>query len=133
MPNQSAPVNGKSRYSGWYYDGVNDVLEYYHKGTRVGQASGAVQTFDGAPVFGASGITVPTGNLIDTAGDIRVTAGNFRAGVVSTFGTTEPTSALVMKAGTAPVGAITTSGGIFASATVVRKIIADGTVTNVET
>jgi hypothetical protein len=38
-----------------------------------------------------------------------------------------------MKSGTAPAGAITTSGGIFSSDTVVRKIIAAGTVSNVET
>jgi hypothetical protein len=38
-----------------------------------------------------------------------------------------------MKTGTAPVGAITTSGGIYSSSTVVRKVIADGTNSNVET
>ncbi len=38
-----------------------------------------------------------------------------------------------MKQGTAAAGAITTSSGLFASATVLRKIIADGTVSNVET
>ena len=64
---------------------------------------------------------------------VKVTAGNLRLGAISAFATTEPTSAVVMKAGTAPAGAITTSGGIFSSATVVRKIIADGTVSNVET
>lgn len=54
-------------------------------------------------------------------------------GTVSTFGTTQPTNTLVLRAGTAPVGAITTAGGLFSSATVVQKIIADGTVSNVET
>lgn len=71
--------------------------------------------------------------VLATTGDVKVTAGNLRLGAISTFGTTEPTLAVVMKAGTAPAGAITTSGGLFASATVVRKIIADGTVSNVET
>lgn len=73
------------------------------------------------------------GNLTAIDGDVRITAGNLRLGAISTFGTTEPTSAVVMKTGTAPVGAITTSGGLFSSTTVVRKIIADGTASNVET
>lgn len=72
-------------------------------------------------------------NFIQTTGDVRIVAGNLRLGAISTFGTTEPTSAVVMKAGTAPAGAITTSGGLFSSATVVQKIIAAGTVSNVET
>ena len=54
-------------------------------------------------------------------------------GTVSAFGTTQPTNALVLREGTAPVGAITTAVGLFSSATVVRKIIADGTASNVET
>ena len=82
----------------------------------------------------ASTTTMTSGTqLTVTTGDARVTAGNVRLGAVETFATTEPTSALVMKAGTAPAGAITTSGGIFSSATVVQKIIAAGTVSNVET
>ena len=54
-------------------------------------------------------------------------------GTVSAFSTTKPTNTLVFREGTAPAGAITTAGGLFSSATVVRKIIADGTVSNVET
>lgn len=53
-------------------------------------------------------------------------------GTVSAFGTTQPTNTLVLREGTAPAGAITTAGGLFSSATVIRKIIADGTVSNVE-
>lgn len=59
--------------------------------------------------------------------------GNLRLGVASAFATTEPVSAVVMKAGTAPAGAITTSGGIFTDGTTVKKIIADGTVSDVQT
>jgi hypothetical protein len=87
----------------------------------------------GTTITAGTGLTVTTGNSVVTAGDLRVTAGNERLGAVAAFATTEPTSALVMKQGTAPVGAVTTSGGVFSSATVVRKIIADGTVSNVET
>jgi len=119
------------RYTGWWKDPVNNRLDHYYNGTRVASSSAAVFAVVGA----ATATTTVTGatGVIATTGDVDATAGNFRAGVKSTFATTEPTSALVMKTGTAPVGAITTSSGIFASATVVRKIIADGTASNVET
>lgn len=142
MPNLNAPAS--KRYNGWYRDQVNGVLEWYHNGTKVGQASGSAVTFAGGitatttvasttTMTAGTGLTVTTGNAVVTAGDARVTAGNFRAGAVSAFATTEPTSAIVFKSGTAFAGAITTSGGLMSSDTVVRKIIADGTVSNVET
>lgn len=59
--------------------------------------------------------------------------GNVAHGAVSAFATTEPVSAATFKQGTAPAGAVTTSGGIFTNGTVVQKIIAAGTVSNVET
>lgn len=96
-------------------------------------SSGALTVTAGGLTVTAGGLTVTADNLVVTAGDGRVTAGNLRLGAVSTFATTEPTSAVVMKTGTAPVGAIATSGGLFSSSTVVRKIIADGTASNVET
>ena len=82
-------------------------------------------------VTASAALTVTTGNLTTAAGDNRVTAGNLRLGVVSAFNTTEPTSAVVMKTGTAPSGAITTSSGIVASSTALNMIIADGTVSTV--
>ncbi len=96
-------------------------------------SSGALTVTSGGLTVTAGGATITAGNLVVTAGDARVTAGNLRLGAVSAFGTTEPTSAVVMKSGTAPAGAIATSGGVFSSDTVVRKIIAAGTVSNVET
>lgn len=54
-------------------------------------------------------------------------------GTVSAFGTNEGTNVIVFRSGTAPAGAITTASGLFASATVLRKIIADGTVSDVQT
>jgi ethanolamine utilization microcompartment shell protein EutS len=109
----------------------------YQAGVRIAQISSALLAQIGAitattTITAGTGLTVTAGNGVITAGDLRVTAGNARLGAVSAFATTEPTSALVMKAGTAPVGAITTSGGIFSTATVVQKIIAAGTVNNVE-
>ncbi len=80
-----------------------------------------------------TGLTVTTGNSVNTAGDERVTAGNFRLGAIETFAMTEPTSAVVMKTGTAPVGTITTSGGLFSTSTVIFKIVAGGTADNVGT
>ena len=155
MPKRNAPANG-SHYTGWFNDQVNSVLELYYNGTKVAQASASAFTITGAltspstiastttitagtsisattTVTAGTGLTVTAGNATVSSGDVRITAGNERLGVVSAFATTEPTSAVVMKAGTAPAGAITTSGGIFSSATVVQKIIAAGTVSNVET
>ena len=161
MPKRNTPSN-TTRYTGWYNDQVNNVLELFYNGTKVAQASASAFTITGAltspssiastttivagstitattsvaagtTVTAGTGLTVTTGNSTITAGDLRITAGNERLGAIEAFATTEPTSALVMKTGTAPAGAITTSGGIFSSATVVRKIIAAGTVSNVET
>lgn len=75
---------------------------------------------------GAAGFTLPTG-------DAKIVAGNLRLGAISAFATTEPTSWAVFKAGTQPSGAITTSGGIGANATTMQKIIAAGTINNIET
>ena len=120
-------------HNGWRYDPSNTRLDFYFRGTRVGHIAAAAFVSTQAMTIDAGGLTITAGNAVATAGDVRVTAANVRLGAVETFGTTEPTSAVVLKAGTAPAGAITTSGGVFSSATVVQKIIADGTVSNVET
>ena len=52
-------------------------------------------------------------------------------GAATALATTEPTSALILKQGTQAAGAIATSSAIMANATILRKIIADGTVSNV--
>ena len=82
-------------------------------------------------------MTVTTGNLLTATGDNRVTAGNTRLGAVEAFtggGATEPTSAVVMKEGTNPVGAITTSSAIFVTTggATISKIIASNTVSQIE-
>ena len=142
MPLLNAPAS--ARYTGWYRDQVNGRLEVYYNGTKVAEASAAAFAVTGAlsatttlaattTITAGTGLTVTTGNAVVSAGDARVTAGNLRLGAVSAFATTEPTSAVVMKTGTAPSGAITTSGGIFTDGTTVKKIIADGTVSDVQT
>ena len=132
-----------STHKGWKFDQDNSRLDIMYNGVRVGSANAngvaVVGTLSSTTALTSStsiaATTTVTGGtgVIATTGDVDTTAGNFRAGVKSAFATTEPTSALVMKTGTAPAGAITTSGGLFSSATVVQKIIAAGTVSNVET
>ena len=119
-------------HNGWRWDPANSRLDMYYRGTRVGSLD--VNSYDLIMATNVTGgIAAVTGNLTATAGDLRVTAGNARLGAVSTFATTEPISAVVMKTGTAPSGAVTTSGGIFTDGTTVKKIIADGTVSDVQT
>ena len=135
MPNQATAKS--PRHRGWYFDQVNNRLAAVFNGTEILDFDAndvlitPATTVTGALV-GSGAITAGTG-LTVTAGDGKITAGNLRLGAIETFATTEPTSAVVMKTGTAPAGAITTSGGIFSSATVVQKIIAAGTVSNIET
>jgi hypothetical protein len=52
-------------------------------------------------------------------------------GAETAFASTEPTSAIVFKTGTQAAGAIVTSSALMANDTVLRKIIADGTVSSV--
>ena len=75
--------------------------------------------------------TVTTGDLTVTAGDAHVTAQNLYMGAETAFATTEPTSAVIFKQGTAFAGAIGTSSAIQSNGTLLRKVIADGTVSNV--
>jgi len=73
-----------------------------------------------------------TGTLASVAdGDLQVLAENLYMGAATAFATTEPTSALILKQGTQAAGAIATSSAIMANATVLRKIVADGTVSSV--
>jgi hypothetical protein len=116
------------RLRGWKYDHANSNLEVWVNGTNVG-------TFDDATTglnILSNGMTVTAGDLTVTAGDAHVVAENLYMGAETAFATTEPTSAIIFKDGTAPAGAIVTSSAIFASATVMRKIIANGTVSNID-
>lgn len=66
------------------------------------------------------------------AAGVQVT-GNVEHGAVSAFASTAPVSAATFKTGTAPAGAAATSGGIFTDGTTMKKIIADGTVSDIQT
>ena len=73
-----------------------------------------------------------TGSLVSAAdGDLQVLAENLYLGAATASATTEPTSAAIFKSGTQAAGAIGTSSALMANATVLRKIIADGTVSSV--
>ena len=122
-----------SIHRGFRYEPASSRLSIYYNGTRITNVTASGMAVENGNFTSNAGVTSTTGNIVATAGDLRATVGNLRLGPVNAFGTTEPTQAMVFEAGTAPAGAITTSGGLFSSATVVQKIIADGTVSNVET
>jgi hypothetical protein len=88
---------------------------------------------EGEPVDGSNVTGTTSWAVLIAANDLGLLTGNVRLGVKNTFASTEPTQALVIEAGTAPAGAITTSSALFASSTVLKKIDADGTVSDVET
>lgn len=94
--------------------------------TQTGGNSDQVLFADASAKILYFGQTAWAANFLN--GMVKVTLGT-----VSAFGTTQPTNTLVLREGTAPAGAITTAVGLFSSATVMRKIIADGTASNVET
>lgn len=146
------------RYSGWWQPPVGNTsgaghgtsLEYYVNGVKVGAVSSALHAVTGAltasttiasttTMTAGTGITVTTGNvsLSAAAAEFVATGGNVRIGNPGVFATTQPQGAVIMGgsslSGIAPAGSITTAGAIFASDTVVRKIIAASTVSNVET
>lgn len=134
MPYQTA---AKPRHRGWWFDQINGRLVAVYNGTEIFDYDGNdVVITQNTTVTGTSTLTgAQTLTGITTHSDeVRIANGkNLRIGTISAFGTTEPTNAIVMKTGTEFAGAITTSGAIMSSDTVLRKIIAAGTVTNIET
>jgi len=128
-------------HRGWHYDAQNSRLSARFNGTEVFDfdandfAIAVAATFSSTVALngGVSGSISTSG-----AGDAFIASqGNVKLGNPGAFATTEPQGAVVMGgtslAGIAPVGAIATAAAVFASDTVVRKIIADGTASNVET
>src|SRR4030067_945513 len=122
MPKKTAAISKK--HNGWFLDQVNGRLVACYAGTEVFD-------FDADDIVVA--LALSTAQIVAATGDLRATVGNVRLGVVSAFATTEPTSWLVCKSGTQPAGAVATSGGVGANDTTVQKIIAAGTINNVET
>ena len=120
---------------GWRWDGANSRLDVDVDGTTVARFNDATNdltlTTNGLGVT-AGGVGITAGDLTVTAGDAHVVAENLYMGAETAFATTEPTSAIIFKQGTQAAGAIVTSTALMANATVLRKIIADGTISNVE-
>ena len=125
------------RHKGWWNDQINSRLVAVYNGTEIFDFDGNDMII--TPNVTMSGTATVTGAQTFTgvtthSAELRVANGfNIRVGTISAFGMTEPTNAIVFKEGTAFAGAITTSGGIQSSATVLTKIIAAGTVNNIET
>lgn len=132
-----ATPNPSSTRKGWALDRANGRLSARYndtdflRGTATGVTVPGTLTVDGAATLtGAQTLTGVTTHSAET----RIAEGfNLRIGTIVAFATTEPTNAIVMRGGTEFAGAIVTSGGLMSSATVVRKVIAAGTVSNVET
>ena len=128
---------------GWKFDEANGRLVAQYDGTEVFDFDAndmvitPATTVTGALTASAAltaSSTLGVTGIATMSDELRVANGkNIRVGTINTFGTTEPTNAIVFKTGTEFAGAITTSGGLMSSNTVVRKIIADGTASNVET
>ena len=100
-----------------------------------GTDSDAYFTWDGDSlntVYGSTAEIVGSATLTQfVAGDVQVLAENLYLGAATAFATTEPTSAIIFKQGTAFAGAIGTSSAIQSNGTLLRKVIADGTLSNV--
>ena len=146
---------------GWSFDRSNGRLAAVYNDTEVfdfdGNDMNVAQNMVAAGTLAVTGASTLTGNVVASgtlavtgastltgaqtltgitthSDEVRIANGkNLRIGTINTFVTTEPTNALVMFQGTAFAGAIVTSGGIQSSATVLTKIIAAGTVSNIET
>ena len=124
-------------HRGWLFDKQNGRLAAVYDGTEIFDFDGndldIAQNLVASGTLTVDGAQTLTGVTTHSA-ETRIAEGfNLRIGTISAFATTEPTNAVVMKVGTEFAGAITTSGGLMSSATVVRKVIAAGTVSNVET
>ena len=127
-------ANPSSIQNGFYYDQANARLDIYYRGTRRASVSASQMAI--IPALAVTGAATLSGGVAVT-GSATLASGNVVLGTPGNFATTQPVAGIKMGgsslSGVAPVGAITTAAGLFASDTVVRKIIADGTASNVET
>jgi hypothetical protein len=127
MPLQAA---AKPTQKGWWNDQINARLVAVYNGTEIFDFDGNDLQVTQALTSSAAIVSSLTGNAFVAA------TGNVALGNPGAFGTTQPQGAVIMAgtslSGIAPVGAIATSGAIFASDTVVRKIIAAGTASNID-
>ena len=77
---------------------------------------------------------VTTTGVLTSSAQLNIATGfNIRLGGTEAFSGTAPTNTLVIKTGTAPSGTIVTSVGLFTDGVTMKKIIADNTVSDVQT
>jgi hypothetical protein len=130
-----------SIHTGWGYRTAggrqaNTDHSAYYAGTEVLRYTASTISLLKA-VTTSLGVTVTTGDITisEAAGALVATSGNCELGGTPAYATTQPQGAVTMGGttlnGIAPVGAVATSAGLFASDTVARKIIANGTASNV--
>ena len=117
-------------HRGWAYDSAGRLRAMFN-GTEVFD-------FDADDIAVSVAMTSSSRFTSSLTGNAFVAAtGNVAIGNPGAFATTQPQGAVIMGgsslSGIAPVGAIATAGAVFASDTVVMKIIAAGTASNVET
>ena len=128
MPLQTAAL---PRHRGWWRDQINARLVAVYNGTEVFDFDGNDIAISQTLTSNAAIISSLTGNAFSAA------TGNVALGNPGAFASTQAQGAVIMGgtslSGIAPAGTITTAGGVFASDTAVRKIIADGTVSNIQT
>ena len=128
MPLQAA---ARHTHKGWWNDQINGRIVAVYNGTEIFD-------FDGNDIAVSQTLTSSAALISSLTGSAFVAAtGNVAIGNPGVFATTQPQGAVVMGGsslgGIAPVGAITTAGGVFASDTAMRKIIAAGTASNIQT
>lgn len=130
MPLRSAAF---PRHRGWWNDQINGRIVAVYNGTEIFDFDGNDIAISQTLTSSAALISSLTGNAF------RAATGNVTLGGAPAFATVQPQGAVKMggttapTTGIAPVGAITTAGAVFASDTVVRKIIAAGTASNIQT
>jgi len=134
MPFQTA---AKHTHKGWWYDQINGRLVAVYNGTEIFDFDGNDVVFTQSVTLSAAGAGSADITLSGAGSDFISLLGSVRIGTPAVFATTQGQGVVHMGGsslgGVAPSGATVTSGAVFASDTVVRKIIADGTASNVET
>lgn len=134
MPLRSAATQ---RHRGWWNDQINNRIVATYNGTEIFDWDGndIVITPAVAHAAAVSNSSSFTSSIVGNA--FIAPTGNVALGNPGVFSDTQPQGAVVMGGaalgGVAPAGTITTACAIFASNTAVRKIIADSTVSNIET
>lgn len=110
------------------------ILTQTFTGTNARTFTDAAIIYVAAGPVASTNITITRGySVFADAGNVRFDA-NIQSNNTAAFGTTQPTNALIMNGdGTAPAGTLTNGSALYASTTALRKIIAAGTDSLVET